>query len=112
YIPTRRSSDLLISSTNLFATSLMCTSPLFPSGNSTNAPKGLTPVTVPTTFSPTSTDMKLYILLNILLITTNHTIKLDNNHFSLSFSFLYCGCENMSYLLSHINKTTLAICLI
>src|SRR5699024_2122562 len=66
------------------ATSLMCTSPVFPPGNSTNAPKFLIPVTFPITLLPTSTDILIYYPPNYHLLSLyNNTIKKKNNHYNI-----------------------------
>src|SRR5699024_8421068 len=80
--PTLRCS--LISSTYSSATSLLCTSPVFPPGNSTNAPKFLIPLTFPITLLPTSTDILIYYPPNYHLLSLyNNTIKKKNNHYNI-----------------------------
>src|SRR5699024_11435464 len=62
----------------------MCTSPVFPPGNSTNAPKFLIPVTFPITLLPTSTDILIYYPPNYHLLSLyNNTIKKKNNHYNI-----------------------------
>src|SRR5699024_12368920 len=62
----------------------MCTSPVFPPGNSTNAPKFLIPVTFPITLLPTSTDILIYYPPNYHLLSIyNNTIKKKNNHYNI-----------------------------
>src|SRR5699024_12126342 len=63
---------------------LPISSPVFPPGNSTNAPKFLIPVTFPTTLLPTSTDILIYYPPNYHLLSLyNNTIKKKNNHYNI-----------------------------
>ena len=64
--------------TVVLETSEICIRPTFPSGNCTNAPKFVIPVTSPSTIAPTSSDIKRIIPLKKSLYSKYYTLLLKS----------------------------------